>query len=129
MNAELSDLSVLLVDDDSDNLELIGYVLERAGCRVVTARTAAAALEALGKQPFGLVLSDIGLPDQDGVALMRAIRARGFDVPAVALTGYSGPESVQEMAEAGYQRHVAKPVDLAALLAVAKELGRRDAPA
>jgi two-component system CheB/CheR fusion protein len=126
MNAELSDVSVLLVDDDADNLELVGYVLERAGYRVVTARTAAAALEALGKQAFGLVLSDIGLPDQDGVALMRAIRARGLDVPAIALTGYTGAENERRMADAGYQRHIAKPVDLTALLAAAKDIARRD---
>jgi two-component system, chemotaxis family, CheB/CheR fusion protein len=129
MNGELSGVSALLVDDDTDNLELIGYVLERAGCRVVTAHTAAAAIEALGKERFGLFLSDIGLPDQDGIALLREVRARGYDLPAIALTGYAGPEHAQKMSEAGYARHIAKPVDLAALLSAAKEIAHRTHPA
>jgi CheY-like chemotaxis protein len=124
MSGELNGISVLLVDDDADNLELIGYVLERAGCRVTTATSAAAALEALGKGSFGLLLSDIGLPDQNGVALLREVRARGHGVPAIALTGYVSAEDGQKMSDAGYQRHIAKPIDLPALLAAAKEVAR-----
>ena len=124
MSTASNGISALLVDDDSDNLELIGYVLERAGFRVTTVESAAAALDALGKGTFGLLLSDIGLPDQDGIALIREVRARGYDIPAIALTGYADAEHAQEMSEAGYQRHIPKPVDLPALLAVAKQLAR-----
>jgi len=124
MSAELQGISALLVDDDSDNLELISYVLERAGCNVTTAGSAGAAVDALAKGSFGLFISDIGLPDRDGIALMREVRARGYDIPAIALTGYASAEHVQEMSDAGYHRHIVKPVDLPALLAVAKEIAR-----
>jgi CheY-like chemotaxis protein len=124
MSSELKGISALLVDDDIDNLELISYVLERAGCRVTTADTATAALDALAKGSFGLLLSDIGLPDQDGIALMREVRARGYDIPAIALTGYADAEHAQAMSDAGYHRHIPKPVDLPELLAIAKEIAR-----
>jgi len=120
----LNGVSALLVDDDADNLELIGYVLERAGCRVTVAQSAASALDAIAKGSFDLLLSDIGLPDQDGITLMSEIRARGHNVPAIALTGYAGADDVRRMNDAGYQRHLPKPVDLAALLSTAKELAR-----
>jgi two-component system CheB/CheR fusion protein len=124
MSGELEGVSALLVDDDADNLELIGYVLERAGCQVTTARSAAAALDALAKGSFGLLLSDIGLPEQDGLALLREVRARGYDVPAIALTGYADAENARKIRNAGYQRHLPKPVDLSALLAAAKDIVR-----
>jgi CheY-like chemotaxis protein len=129
MTEQSNGVSALVVDDDADNLELISYVLEQAGYRVTTARSAAAALEAIGNASFGILLNDIGLPDQDGITLLREMRARGCTVPAIALTGYSGDGNRQRLRDAGYQRHIAKPVDLSALLAVAKELTVRPSSA
>jgi CheY-like chemotaxis protein len=125
MSGELNGVSALLVDDDADSLELVSYVLERAGCRVTAVRTAAAALDAIGNGSFGLLLSDIGLPGQDGLELLREVRARGHDIPAIALTGHAGARHSKQAAEAGYQRHIAKPLDLLALLTAARDIARR----
>ena len=125
---ELEGLHALLVDDDRDNLDLTRYMLESAGCLVSTAESAETALAALEKGDFGLVVSDIGLPDQDGLELMREIRARGYGsdrLPAIALTGYAGLHDARLVTAAGYQRHLAKPVDIPGLLRAAAELGRK----
>jgi CheY-like chemotaxis protein len=127
---ELKGLHALVVDDDKDNLELTAYLLESAGCQVSTAFSAANALAALEHGKFGLVVSDIGLPDQDGLELMREIRARGYDaseLPAIALTGYAGVQDANLVSAAGYQKHLAKPLDARSLLRAATELGRKSA--
>ncbi len=125
---ELSGICVLVIDDEDDSLDLTRYLLERAGCSVVTAHSAPEALEELESQPFGLIVSDIGLPIQDGLDLMREVRARGFDsnrLPAIAVTGYAGIHDARLVAAAGYQRHLPKPIEAADLLRAVGELGRR----
>lgn len=125
---ELDGVLALVVDDEDDNLELTRYFLERSGCAVVTASSAEEALNALESHHFGLIVSDIGLPIQDGLDLMREVRARGHSaesLPAIALTGYAGHHDARLVAAAGYQKHLSKPVDAALLLKSALELGRR----
>ena len=125
---QLVGIAALVVDDDRDNLELLTYLLETAGCEVTTAECAEDALTALGRADFGLIVSDIGLPDRDGLELLREIRARGYDaakLPAIALTGYAGLHDARLVSAAGYQKHLAKPVDIPSLLASAEQLGRR----
>jgi PAS domain S-box-containing protein len=127
---QLEGLSVLLVDDDRDNLDLARYLLEGAGAHVTSAATAGEALAVLEGGKFSLVVSDIGLPDQDGLELMREIRARGFGadaLPSIALTGYAGMHDARLVEAAGYQRHLAKPVDAQSLLRAAEELGQKTA--
>jgi PAS domain S-box-containing protein len=124
---ELTGVRALVVDDDPDALGLTRYVLERAGATAVTASSAAAALVELAKGEIDLVISDLGLPDQDGLALMREIRARGHDgakLPAMAVTGYAGSYEQRLVFAAGYQKMLAKPVDATALVRAAAELTR-----
>lgn len=117
----LDGLHILVVEDDADGRELMSTVIERAGARATTVASVKAALQALeSAQPDALV-SDIGLPNEDGFALIRQIRAReaerGGFLPAVALTGYVHEEERASVLAAGFQVHVPKPVDLADLMA------------
>lgn len=132
VHGELSGIFALVVDDEQDNLDITRYLLEAAGCTVTTAASASHALASLAQGDYGLLVSDIGLPDQDGLELMREIRARGFGperLPAIALTGYAGMHDARLVTAAGYQRHLPKPVDAATLVRTASEVCRRDAPA
>lgn len=125
---ELVGIVALVVDDEDDSLDLTRYLLERAGCMVVTAHSAGEALDHLAGREFGIIVSDIGLPLQDGLDLMREVRARGYDsrtLPAIALTGYAGTHDARLVAAAGYQKHLSKPMDARVLLQVVSELGRR----
>jgi len=122
---ELFGIRVLAVDDEEDNLDFVRYLLERAGAQVVGASSAEEALLALERGVYDLMVSDIGLQDQDGLHLMREVRARGYlpaSLPAIALTGYAGRHDVHLVSAAGYQRHLAKPVDAATLVKVARDL-------
>ncbi|HEY6078548.1 MAG TPA: ATP-binding protein, partial [Polyangiaceae bacterium] len=97
-HGELHGLRVLAVDDEHDNLELVRYLLESAGAQVTAAGSAEAALAALDSGTFQLMISDIGLQDQDGLELMREVRARGHraaELPAIALTGYAGRHDIR----------------------------------
>jgi CheY-like chemotaxis protein len=108
-------------------------LLEGAGATVETADSAAAALEVIQQRNFDVVVSDIGLPIQDGFALMREVRARGFAaeaLPAIALTGYASSSDARRSSAAGFQMHLAKPVDAQALVRAIKTLsaGKLGAP-
>lgn len=125
---ELSRVQVLLVDDESDTLDVTRYLLEGAGATVETADSAAAALEVIQRGRFDVLVSDIGLPMQDGFALMREVRARGFAaeaLPAIALTGYASSSDARRSSAAGFQMHLAKPVDAQALVHAIKTLSAK----
>ncbi len=110
----LRDLSVLVVEDDEDSLALLVAMLRRAGAAVVPVASAAEALMALQRHTPDVIVSDIGLPDQDGYGLIREIRAMPApvgQVPAMALTAYARPEDRQLAMLAGFALHLAKPVD------------------
>ncbi|MGC4087691.1 MAG: ATP-binding protein [Polyangiaceae bacterium] len=129
---ELAKIHVLLVDDECDTLDVTRYLLEGAGATVQTADSAAAALESIQSQSFDVVVSDIGLPQQDGFALMREVRARGFvaeKLPAIALTGYASSSDARRSTAAGFQMHLAKPVDAQALVRAIKTLWSKKAAA
>src|SRR4029077_2111963 len=91
----LADVRVLLVDDDDDSRELLATALEAAGAQVRTAPEARAAIEAIGQWRPHVIVSDIAMPDAEGYAFIREVRALGADVggatPAVALTERSRP--------------------------------------
>jgi CheY-like chemotaxis protein len=114
MGKELYGLKILVVDDDLDTRELIDWVLRRAGAEVATAGSAAEALEALDKDRFHLLISDIAMPDEDGYTLLKKVRAlppeRGGRIPAIALTAHSMVQDRLQSLRAGYQSHVPKPV-------------------
>jgi signal transduction histidine kinase len=116
----IGNVRALIVDDDSDSLELLRTVLEGEGAKVTTAQNARAALDAQG--PFDIIISDIGMPEIDGYTFMRSVRSRdsGASVPAIALTAYARAEDTDQAIRAGYQEHLAKPVDASRLIDVVK---------
>jgi signal transduction histidine kinase/ActR/RegA family two-component response regulator len=132
----LDGLHILIVEDNADGRELMSLVIEQAGARVTAVASAREAFEALESlQPDALV-SDIGLPDEDGYALIARLRSQEADgggfLPAVALTGYVRTEDRARVLAAGFQVHVPKPVDpaelTAAIVAVTRDPRRRRLP-
>jgi CheY-like chemotaxis protein len=127
--ANLSGLTVLAVDDERDALGLIRRILEECGARVITATTAAEAILTIQNERPDVLVSDIGMPDVDGYALLRQVRALGDDrggrTPAIALTAFARSEDRTRALRAGYIVHVAKPVEPSELVAtVASVAGR-----
>lgn len=115
---DLTGIHVLVVEDDPDGNELICTILERYGARVTSATTAAAALGALDSEERPQVLvSDIGLPDMDGTDLIKTVREREAiaAIPAVALTAFASRQDATKAIAAGFDAHVAKPVQPSAL--------------
>jgi CheY-like chemotaxis protein len=114
MGKELYGFKILVVDDDLDTRELIQWVLVRAGADVTAAESAAQALEALDRERFHILVSDIMMPDEDGYSLLKKVRAlppeRGGRIPAVALTAHSLVQDRLQSLRAGFQSHVPKPL-------------------
>ena len=114
MGKELYGLKILVVDDDVDTRELIEWVLKRVGAEVVACASAREAMEALEKERPHILVSDIAMPEEDGLSLMRRIRAlpreRGGRIPAIALTAHSMVTDRLQSLRAGFQSHVPKPV-------------------
>jgi PAS domain S-box-containing protein len=125
---ELAGLKVLVVDDEPDARELLVVILERCGSKVVTASSAAEALAQIDREAPNVMLSDIGMPGEDGYALIAAVRKRGVDdggsTPAAALTSYARAEDRRRALQAGYQMHLPKPAEPAELVAVVANLAR-----
>jgi len=119
---DLRGLRVLLVEDDADGSEAIATVLVVAGAEVRSAGSTAAALEVLATWRPDVLVSDIGLPGEDGYTLLRRVRALeeegGARLPAVALTAYAQAEDRIRALTAGFQAHVTKPVEPRAFLEV-----------
>ncbi len=121
-NRSLRQLRVLVVDDDEDARDLMGLVLGGAGAKVTLAASASAALDALAEAEFEILVSDIGMPDQDGYDLIRRLRgdasAKLRQIPAVAVTAFGAPEDRRKALIAGFQEHLPKPIDLMELVQV-----------
>jgi CheY-like chemotaxis protein len=111
---------VLVVDDDAETRELLSHALTVTGALVTTAESAREAFEQLRTDGADMLVSDIGMPEEDGYSLMRRVRSlpggRGR-IPAIALTAYAHPAHRLQAMEAGYQMYFAKPVELAVLQA------------
>ena len=122
-------LRILVVDDDVDARDMVKRILEERRSVVSTAGSAEEAMRILGEKRFDVLVSDIGMPGEDGHALLRQVRALGpmggGDLPAVALTAYARPEDRDKAMRAGFQLHVAKPVDPAELFALVASVARR----
>jgi CheY-like chemotaxis protein len=118
----LDGVSVLVVDDDPEARTLFATILEGAGATATAASSAHDALEALRRSPHGVLVSDIEMPDVDGYGLLHEALAiahgRNERLMAVSVTAYSRPEDEARSLAAGFHRHVQKPVDPAALVAV-----------
>ena len=127
----LDGVHVLLVEDDDDSRKLLGTMLKRHGARVTSTKSAAEALEAFARDLPDVLISDIGMPDQDGYQLIRKLRTlpieKGGSIPAIAVTGYASRKDRERALNSGYQQHIAKPVEQADIIrAIAALIGRGD---
>jgi signal transduction histidine kinase len=125
---DLSDMRVLVVDDDNDGRALLRRVLGDAGANVCPATSAQDALDKLISFNPQVLISDIGMPRVDGYDLIKEVRSRGFTsqvLPAVALTAFARTEDRRRAMLAGYQMHLAKPVDPSELVAAIAMLAGR----
>ncbi len=127
--SEVEGLKILVIDDEPDARELIRTVLEHCRALVTTAASAAEALDSLGREIPDVIVSDIGMPGEDGYAFIRTLRTRtreeGGRVPAVALTAYARPEDRTRALVEGFQSHATKPIDPQELLIVIANLAGR----
>jgi len=125
----LKGLTVLVVDDDADARELLTAILEHHSAKVVTASSAGEAYQTLESLRPDVIISDVGMPGEDGYSLIRNVRLKearerhGWK-PAIALTAHARVEDRLRALSAGYQAHVAKPVEPAELVAVIASLVR-----
>ncbi|MBD1867232.1 PAS domain-containing protein [Cyanobacteria bacterium FACHB-471] len=127
----LTGLHILVVDDEVDSLDLMKYILEAVGADVVTVTSVREAIEALTKSPdrYDALLADIGMPNEDGLSLIRQVRALdvvvGGQISAAAITAYVSDRERQQAIEAGFQMHMAKPINPTQLIwMVANLVGR-----
>jgi len=123
---DLKGLHLLVVDDDRDSCDLMSFVLQKAGAEVDTANSTREALEKCAQTEFDVVISDIGLPDEDGYAFIRKLRndsqAASHERPAIALTAYARDEDRQKSLSSGFQSYLSKPVDVKKLIRMIREL-------
>ena len=122
----LNGVKVLVVDDEPDARDLVRFVLEQCSAEVATAGSAQQALELMEHYRPNVLVSDIGMPEEDGYQFIRRVRAlspqRGGRIPAVALTAYARAEDRKLALLSGYQMHVSKPVEPSELIAIVSSL-------
>lgn len=128
-SVDLRGLRVLLVDDEPDTLDLLRAILNQFGANVRAAASTNDALETFLEWRPDVLVSDLGMPSEDGYALIAKVRAltaeQGCNIPAAALTGHVREEDRADALAAGYQTHINKPVDPAKLAAAVADLGKR----
>ncbi|HUS00048.1 MAG TPA: response regulator [Pyrinomonadaceae bacterium] len=115
-NHQLNGLRISIVDDDDDACELLRFSLEMSGAEVRTSSSVADAIKSLREWRPHLLLTDINMPGEDGYSLIKKLRKlkpeEGANIPAIALTAMARSEDSEQALSAGFQRHMAKPVDL-----------------
>jgi CheY-like chemotaxis protein len=125
-NTTLKGIQILVVEDDLDTRELLTTILERCGAQVRAVSSARAAIEEIVRTAPDVLVSDIGMPDENGYELIKKVRSldpdKGGRVPAVALTAYAAAADRRRALLAGFQTHLAKPVEPDELLAVIASL-------
>ena len=119
---QLTGMRVLVVDDEPDARALIKRLLEDCKAVVAIAGSAAEGMQRLLAEPFDVLVSDIGMPGEDGYAFIRRLRSTGQKIPAVALSAYARSEDRVRAIAAGFQHHVAKPVEPAELITIVASL-------
>jgi PAS domain S-box-containing protein len=119
-------IRILLVDDEIDTRDLMSFLLQQYGATVTEASSASEALKAFAELPPDILLSDLGMPLVDGYSLMTQIRSmssdQGGEIPAIALSAYAGESDRDRAFTAGFQKHLAKPVEPTELLALIIDL-------
>jgi PAS domain S-box-containing protein len=117
---ELAGVSVLLVEDEEDTRTMLSTALRRCGARVIAVGSVAAALDALRTSAPMIMISDIGMPGEDGCSLMMKVRSGTIeslrDMPAIALTAYARDEDRERILGSGFNLHLAKPIDPAEIV-------------
>ena len=129
-HGDLRGIKVLVVDDEPDAGSLIQRLLQDCHATVTTASSAVEAIRILQREAPDVLISDIGMPAEDGYGLMRRVRAlsdRHSAIPAIALTAYARMEDRDKALQAGFQRHLSKPVDRSELVATVQSLARPSA--
>jgi CheY-like chemotaxis protein len=125
----LNGLRVLLVDDEAEARQIISTVIERTGAEVKACDSVSAALQMLEQWRPDILMSDIGMPGEDGYSLIDKVRSlpreKGGETPAAAFTAYAREEDRKRALDAGYQMHIAKPVSSAQLVAMIARLAGR----
>lgn len=133
MQSSLKDLRVLVVDDDPDAREIAAIILRQKGAVVTQANSASQAFSIISNtdkdQLPELLISDIGMPDEDGYSLLRRIRAlppeQGGHMPAIAVTAFTSADDRRRALETGFQSHVSKPIDTEELVQIVARLSNR----
>lgn len=119
---KLSGLKILIVDDEPDSREILRVVLMQSGATVASAASASEAVKELARNDFDVLVSDIGMPVEDGYALIGKVRRQPANkngrIPAIALTAYARVEDRVRALNAGFQAHIPKPVEPVELIAV-----------
>jgi CheY-like chemotaxis protein len=125
-SVDLCGVRVMVVDDEESAREVIAGLLQQSGAEVQAVASAAEALALMESAPPQVLLSDLGMPNEDGYALIRRLRSCGpaaaRNLPAAALTAYAREQDAQRAIQAGYQLHIAKPVERSTLLAAVRKL-------
>lgn len=115
LTLDLSGIHILVVDDQVDSREFVVFILEQANAIITSVSSGIEALQSIEQSVPDLVVSDIGMPDMDGYMLMQQIRAmppnQGGNIPAIALTAYAREVDHRRALEAGFQRHISKPLE------------------
>jgi two-component system, chemotaxis family, CheB/CheR fusion protein len=119
-------LRILLVEDNGVTAKMMRMVLTAEGHAVETAGDVATAMKLAGQQPFGLLISDLGLPDGSGHDLMRQLRQGGHMLPGIALSGFGQEEDIRQSHEAGFAAHLTKPASREAVIEAIASVTARD---
>ncbi|MEH1921136.1 PAS domain-containing protein [Nostoc sp.] len=127
----LRGLRILIVDDDVDTREFLHFLLQQNGALISAAASVNEALKTISQAVPNLLISDLGMPEMDGYSLIKMLRAmpkeEGGEIPAIALTAYAGESDRDRVLAAGFQRHIAKPVQPTELLtSIADLLGQNN---
>jgi CheY-like chemotaxis protein len=126
VRSRLAGTSVLIVDDDPDAREVVSAILRHYGAAVIVATSVSTALVALRRERVDVLIADLGMPVEDGYDLIRQVRSSESEkiarLPAAALTAYTTEEDRDRVLAAGFQFHLAKPVDPAVLVATVERL-------
>jgi CheY-like chemotaxis protein len=128
----LTGMKILVVDDEQDSRDFLRTAVERYGSSVETATSVGEALKVIELERPDFLVSDIGMPGEDGHSLIRRVRAlpaeKGGQTPAIALTAYARSEDQLRAVQAGFQMHLSKPVEPEELVsAIANVVGMRSA--
>lgn len=128
-SVDVTGLKVLVVDDDPDSRDLVAFLLQEYGMEVIVVASAVEVLKTLASTKPDILLCDIGMPDMDGYMLMRQIRSlppeQGGQIPAIALTAYAGESNQKQALNAGFQWHLAKPVEPMDVISVIVKLTKK----